>query len=548
MSPFNQIAEHLRTATTLAKPSSENLHASSRHVFARVQSLDPATGEVWQEYEAATPEQAQAAVAATRAAQPAWGKLSLAQRRVYLRRFAGILLQRQMEVARLITRENGRPIAEALVTEVVVTLDIVRYYLKYGEKILRTQKIPHLNPALKLKKGRLVYEPLGVVGVISPWNYPFMLAQGAIIPALLAGNTVVFKPSEFTPAVALKTAELFEAAGLPKEVFQVLLGDGAAGAALTQCSLERIVFTGSADTGRKVAQAAAERLIPVTLELGGSDAMIVLRDANLEHATSGAVWGRFMNCGQSCVAAKRIFVEEKIFAPFVQTVVEKVKQLRLGRGDDPNTDVGPMIRERQLVLLETQLAEAVAHGAKILCGGKRKPDLGPTFFEPTVVVEVNPAMKVMCEETFGPLLPIMAVKDAEEAVRMANGTGFGLSASIWTKDLRRGQALAQEIEAGSVLINDLISHMGMCEVAYGGVKNSGLGRARGPEGLRDMVRHKYVDSEALTFLRKPWWFSYSADLLKNLQGFIQFLHAPSWRQRLRSVPAVLRLLRQKEKL
>ncbi|MGH7493234.1 MAG: aldehyde dehydrogenase family protein [bacterium] len=534
--------------TTILSRPAPVANRETSPIAGRVQSLDPATGEIWQEYDAATPEQVQAAVVAARAAQPAWGALTFAGRGDYLRRFANILLQRQMEIAQLITRENGKPTSEALVSEVIVSLDIVRYYLKFGEKILRAQRVGHLNPVLKPKRGRLVHEPLGVVGVISPWNYPFMLPLGAVVPALLAGNAVVLKPSEFTPAAALKTAELFTAAGLPEDVLRILIGEGATGAALTQCQLDRFVFTGSVATGRKVAQAAADRFIPVTLELGGSDALIVLREANLEYATSGAAWGRFMNCGQSCVAAKRVFVEEEIFTPFVQKLVEKVQRLRLGRGDDPNTDIGPMIRERQVAVLETQLADAVAHGASILCGGKRRPELGPYFFEPTVMIDVKARMKVMCEETFGPLLPIIPVKNADEAVRLANDTSFGLSASIWTNDLKRGQALARRLEAGTVMINDVISYMGMCEMAYGGVKSSGLGKTRGPEGLLDMVRTKYVDIDAFTFLRKPWWFRYTADALRDLQGYASFLHAPSWLKRLRSIPAALRLLGQKAKI
>lgn len=540
MNPIDEIAEP-------ARPSRENRDAALRSA-ARVQSLDPATGEVWREYAAATAEQVQSAVASARAAQESWGNLTLAQRGACLRRFHDLLLQRQIEIAQLITRENGKPAIEALITEVVVGLDIARYYLECGAKILRPQKIRPRNPALKTKKGRLVHEPLGVVGVIAPWNYPFMLALGAIVPALLAGNAVVFKPSEYTPAVALALADLFAAAGLPERVLQVVLGDGATGAALVQCAVDRVMFTGSAATGRKITAALAGRFIPATLELGGSDAMIVLADADLDYAASGAVWGRFMNCGQSCVAAKRLFVEEKIFAPFVQRLVEKVSQLRLGRGNDPNSDVGPMIRARQVEALEAQLADAVARGAKILCGGKRRPEIGPNFFEPTVIVGVEPQMKVMREETFGPLLPVIPVKDANEAVRRANDTDFGLSASIWTKDLKRGQALARQIEAGTVMINDVISYMGMAEIAYGGVKNSGLGKARGPEGLLDMVRTKYVEAEAFTFLRKPWWFRYSADSLRQAQGFARLLHSSSFGERLRNIPAALRLLGQKGKL
>ncbi len=514
----------------------------------RVQSLNPATGEVWQEYDSSSAEEVQTLVARARAAQKIWGALSFEQRAVYLRKLAELVLERQMEIAKLVTRENGKPTFEALVTEIMPSLDFIHYYLEHGKKLLRPKRVPHANWALKTKRGKIIHEPMGVVGIISPWNYPFMLPLGTIAPALLAGNTVVLKPSEFTPSCALKIAELFKEAGLPENVFAVAIGDGATGAALSQCQIDRIVFTGSVATGRKVALVATERLIPVTLELGGSDAMIVLRDADLEHATSGALWGRFMNCGQSCVAAKRIFVEREVFEPFVEKLVRKVQQLRLGKGDDPDTDIGPLIRERQANMIEAHLHEAVASGAKIFCGGKCRRDLGPCFFEPTVLVEVTPQMNVMCEETFGPILPIVAVHDVEEALHFANGTEFGLSASIWTKDIKRGRRLASRLEVGAVLINDVIAHVGTSEASYGGIKSSGLGRTHGPEGLLDMVRTKFVDADAVTFLRKPWWYRYNAAMLENISSFSKFMHARSLWTRVKNIPGTLRLLSQKGKV
>lgn len=514
----------------------------------RVQSLDPATGEVWREYEAATAEEVQAMVARARAAQKAWAALSLEERAKYLRKLSGLVLAQSNEIARLVTRENGKPVFEAQAMEVMPVLDFISYYRKHGKKLLRAHRVPRANWALKTKRGRIVYEPLGVVGIISPWNYPFLLPLGTIIPALLAGNTVVLKPSEFTPSCALKIAELFKQADLPQDVFTVALGDGATGAALTQCELNRFVFTGSTATGRKVALAATERFIPVTLELGGSDAMIVLRDADLEYATSGALWGRFVNCGQSCVAAKRIFIAREVFEPFVEMLVRKVGRLKLGRGDDPAIDVGPLIRTRQVDMIEQQLQAAVASGAKILCGGKRRPDLGANFFEPTVLTNVTPQMNVMCEETFGPLLPVFPVRDAEEALQLANDSEFGLSASVWTKDAKLAASLASRIDAGSVLINDLIAHVGTSEASYGGYKTSGLGRTHGPEGLLEMTRMKFIDAELATFLRKPWWYHYDAAVLASIANFAQFQHGRSLWAKIKNIPGTLGLLRQRNKV
>jgi len=511
----------------------------------KVQSLDPATGEVWQEYDSATPQQVQAAVAKARAAQKIWGALPIKERLIPLRKFSHLLFDRRMEMAALITRENGKPLAEALVAEVIVSLDLLKYYLRYSALWLRPKRLSHQNISLKMRRGYVHREPLGVVGIISPWNYPLMLPLGGTVAALMAGNAVVLKPSEFTPAIALEIEKNFREAGLPDGVFQVIVGDGTTGAALAASEIDKIVFTGSAATGRKVAAAAAEKLIPVVMELGGSDPMLVLRDANLEHAASGAIWARFMNCGQSCVAVKRVFVEQEIYDTFVVNVVAKVKRLRLGSGSDPETEIGPLIRERQVVTIENQLADAVSKGAKILCGGKRRPDLGPLFFEPTVLTSVNPSMKILQEETFGPLLPIVPVRNIDEAITLANATPYGLSASIWTSALKRGRELAQRIETGAVLINDAVSHVGACEVPHGGAKASGYGRTHGREGLMEMTRSKYVDVESMTFIRRPWWFSYNQKLLQQLNRFAECQFSRSLLSRLRGVPASLGLLWRK---
>jgi succinate-semialdehyde dehydrogenase/glutarate-semialdehyde dehydrogenase len=514
-------------------------------VQTKIQSLDPATGEVWQEYDSATPQQVQAAVAKAHAAQKNWGALPIKERAAALRKFFNLLFDRRLKIAELITRENGKPTAEALVAEVIVSLDLLKYYLRYAPLWLRPQRLPHQNISLKLRRGYVYHEPLGVVGIISPWNYPLMLPFGGTVAALIAGNAVVLKPSEFTPAIALEMEKLFREAGLPDGVFQVVVGDGSAGAALAASDINKIVFTGSAATGKKVAAAAAEKLIPVVMELGGSDPMLVRRDANLEQAASGAIWARFMNCGQSCVAVKRIFVEQEIYDKFLARVVEKVKRLRLGPGNNPDTEIGPMIRERQVAALESQLNDAIVKGATVLCGGKRRPDLGPFFFEPTVVADANATMKILQEETFGPLLPIVPVRDIDEALTFANGTPFGLSASIWTTDLKRGRELAQRLEAGSVLINDAVSHFGACEAPVGGAKASGYGRAHGRDGLMEMVRLKYLDIDPITFVKKPWWFGYNQQLLEQLNRFAECQFSRSLPSRLRSIPGSLKLLWRK---
>ena len=511
----------------------------------KIQSLNPATGEVWREYESVTPQQVEVAVARAQAVQKSWGGWPIQKRVEVLRKFSQLLFDRRMEIAGLVTRENGKPLPEALLAEVIVSLDIVKYYLRYGPLWLRPRRLPHQNIALRLQRGYVQYEPLGVIGIISPWNYPFMLPLSPSITALLAGNAVVLKPSEFTPASALEIEKMLREVGLPEGVFQVIVGDGGTGAALVASAINGVAFTGSSATGKKIAATAAERLIPLVMELGGSDPMVVLRDANIDLAASGALWCRFMNCGQSCVAVKRIFVEQEIYQPFVEALVAKTKRLRLGRGDQPDIDVGPMIRERQVATLESQLNDAIVKGATVLCGGKRRPDLGPLFFEPTVVVDVNATMKVLQEETFGPLLPVVPVRDVDEAITLANATPYGLSASVWTRNLNRGREAAQRIEAGAVSINDAISYFGSCEAPNRGAKASGYGCTHGHEGLMEMTRPKYLNLEPFTFLKKPWWFGYNQKMLAQLNRFSEFQFSRSLWARLRSIPPVLGLLKRK---
>ena len=513
-----------------------------------VQSIDPATGIVFREYVSAGEAEVSEAVRRAQQAQPAWAALPLRGRSAYIEKLHNLIFRRSAEIARLISKENGKPLGEALSCEIAVVLDIARFYIRRAKKILKPRRLPHQNIALKLKHGSQIHEPYGVVAIISPWNYPFMLALGQIIPALLAGNCVVHKPSEFTPGIGALLQELIDEAGMPEDIFSVVLGDAATGAALVNAPVDKVFFTGSAITGRKVAVAASQRLIPVGLELGGSDPFIVLHDANLEHAASGAVWGRFMTCGQSCIAPKRVLVEQKVYEPFIELLIDKVKKLRMGCSEDPAADIGPMIRERQVLALLLQLEDAIAKGASVLCGGRRREDLGPWFFEPTVLVDVKASMLVMQEETFGPLLPVVPFIDVDEAIKIANATPYGLSASVWTSNVRRGRKIAMRVQAGSVLINDVMSQNGMCNAPRNGVKMSGFGYTNGAEGLLEMVRGKYVDSDAITVFRKPWWFRYTPNQAKNLDRFLSFLHAPTWRQRLAAIPGVLALLFDKERI
>jgi acyl-CoA reductase-like NAD-dependent aldehyde dehydrogenase len=499
----------------------------------KVSSVNPATGELLRELECASEGGVQAAVARARAAQAAWAEIGVRRRIAVLREFQRRLLKKKSEIAEAITGEAGKPIAESLTTEVLVVLDAARFLIENAYRRLRDEPLPHASFAAKLKSGRLVREPYGVVAIISPWNYPFSIPATETLAALVAGNAVVLKPSEFTSLVALELAALLHAAGVPQDVFQVVVGDGATGAALVHAHVDKLVFTGSVATGKRIAAAAAERLLPVVLELGGKDPMLVLDDADVDVASSAAVWGAFLNAGQTCLSVERCYVHRSLYEKFLHACVEKTNKLRVGRGLDHDTDVGPMIHQRQLQIVESHVQDAVARGARLLAGGSRSPELGKNFYKPTVLADVTHEMRIMRGETFGPVLPVMAFDSDEEAVRLANDSEFGLAASVWTRDSARGERLARRIQAGTVMVNDVVSCFAISEAPHGGVKTSGIGRAHGRFGLEEMVRLKYVDVDLMPGMKKVWWYGYSPTFARQMEAFMDFEFAQGWGARLR---------------
>jgi acyl-CoA reductase-like NAD-dependent aldehyde dehydrogenase len=491
----------------------------------KIVSVNPATGEVLRELECASESDMLAAVGRARAAQVAWAELGLRRRIGVLREFQAKLHARKSEIADAITREAGKPIAEALVTEVLVVLDAARFLIDNAWGLLRDEPVPHGNLATKLKSGRLVREPHGVIGIISPWNYPFSIPATETLAALVAGNAVVLKPSELTPLVALELASLLHAAGVPEDMFQVVVGDGSAGAALVRSPIDKLVFTGSVATGKRIAAAAAERLLPVVLELGGKDPMLVLDDADVGVASSAAVWGAFVNAGQTCLSVERCYVHRSLYEKFLTACTEKAKKLRVGHGEDRETDIGPMIRERQLQIVEAHVQDAKAHGTRILAGGMRFPELGKNFFHPTVLADVTHDMRIMREETFGPVLPVMAFDSDDEAVNLANDSEYGLAASVWTRNRQRGERLARRIDAGIVMVNDVVSCFGISEAPHGGVKASGVGRTHGRFGLDEMVRLKYLDVDLTPGMKKVWWYGYGQSFRRQMEGFLDMQFA-----------------------
>ncbi len=507
-------------------------------------SINPATGEILREFECATELDVLEAVRRARTAQRSWQDAPLRHRLAILRAFQQLLNERKREVARTITSEAGKPIVEALLTEILVVLDACRFLLQESHGFLREEAVPHGSLATKAKRGRLIRDPYGVMGIISPWNYPFSIPATETLAALVTGNAVVLKPSELTSLSSLELASLLHDAGLPESVFQIIVGDGPTGAALVESGIDKLVFTGSVATGKRMAQSAAARLLPVVLELGGKDPMIVLDDADVDVASSGAVWGGFVNAGQACLSVERCYVHRSIYDRFVFACAEKAKQLRVGNGLNEDTDVGPMIHERQLRTVEQQVENARSGGARVVIGGERLGSIGPNFYAPTVLAEVTHEMRVMRDETFGPVLPIMAFDSDAEGVRLANDSEYGLAASVWTRDRGRGENIARQINAGTVMVNDAVSCFAISEAPHGGVKASGIGRTHGRFGLEEMVRIKYLDSDLVPGIKKPWWYGYGPT--KAVEGFLDFQFARGLMQRLRGGMSSISLLTRRK--
>ncbi len=446
------------------------------------------------------------AVDRARKAQVDWAAADFSERARPLEKAARLLAANADAFVDRIIAETGKPRTEALAAEILTAADALQFYAKRARHILADRTVPvHL---LKTKKLRVTHSPLGVVGIITPWNFPFLLALNPSAQALVAGNSVVLKPSEVTPDSGRLVAELWAEAGLPEGVFELVQGDGETGAALVEAGVDKICFTGSVATGRRVAEACGRNLIPCTLELGGKDPMIVCDDADLDRAAKGAVYGAFANAGQICTSTERVYVVDAVADAFTRKVIEETAQLR--QGAEGEFDIGPMIQAEQLDTVEEHVRDAVVKGARVLAGGRRNPDYRGLFWEPTVLDDVTHDMLVMREETFGPVLPIMRVRDVDEALALANDSPYGLNANVWTRSKRRGTQLAKAIESGCAVVNDCTITYGVTESPFGGVKQSGIGRVNGEQGLLGMSHTRSILIDRVGSRAEAIWFPYTA--------------------------------------
>lgn len=485
---------------------------------------NPATGEVIAHVPDLGPDEVKRCVERARAAQPGWEQLGFAGRGEVMKAARRWLIENRERMIRTIVDETGKTREDAQLAEIFFTADSLGFWAKAAPKYLKDERVRTHSPLLLGKKFIKRYRPMGVVGVIGPWNYPLTNSFGDAIAALMAGNSVVLKPSEVTPLTSLLMEEGMRAAGLPEDVFIVATGRGEAGAALVDHA-DMIMFTGSTATGKKIMARAAETLTPVSLELGGKDPMIVLRDADIDRAANSAVYWGVSNGGQICQAVERVYVEEPVYDEFVQKVVEFARELRQGRpGEAGSVDVGAVTFPPQLDIIERHLEDAVAKGAKVLVGGKRRAGEAGMFFEPTVLTDVDHSMQVMTEETFGPVVPIMKVRDEEEAVRYANDSRYGLNSSVFTKDLEKGEQIARRIDAGNACVNDCVTNYAAQELPFGGVGESGIGVRHGAAGIQKYCRTQSLLITRFAGKKELFFFPYTKRRTKLLERLMVLLY------------------------
>ena len=475
----------------------------------------------------------QALVARARAAQPAWQARGVRERADLIVRFRSVIAVNADRVARTSSEETGKLLFEALVTDVQTTCDLAKWYARRADVITRKRRVP--VGWLITKRAYEVREAYGVIGIIGPWNFPVLNCMRSVLAALVCGNTVVLKPSEASPLSALLMRELATEAGIPDDVFLIATGDGLTGAALVGADVDKLVFTGSVETGRNIARAAAERLLPVTLELGGKDPMIVLEGANLDRAADAAIVGAFANTGQICTSIERAYVEEAVYDEFLQRVVARAKRVRVGADD--NADTGAITIEMQIGKIEQQVDDALRHGARALVGGARVNGTG-RYFAPTVLADVTQDMRIMREETFGPVLPVMKVRDADEAIRLANDSPFALGGSIWGKRAE-AEKLVPRLRAGMISVNDTMVNGLIAGLPFGGLKDSGYGRVYGDEALREMTWPRGITVDRAG-MREFAYYPLNKFGIARVRGLVQLLSAPGFRNKVSGLSKLIR--------
>ncbi|MEM8609314.1 MAG: aldehyde dehydrogenase family protein [Myxococcota bacterium] len=481
----------------------------------------PATREPVGEIIVSSPDDVARTIAKARDAQQEWAQVPIAERARIVRGAIQPLVEQRDKVVDTICKETGKSKLEALMMEIVPACDYLNFWSGRAVKELSDEKRKLHGYLRPFKKLIMHYRPLGVVGVITPWNGPFPLALNPTVQAVLAGNAVVLKPSEVAPYSGDWAVKLLREAGVPEGVVQTVFGDGETGAALVNGGVQKISFTGSVGTGKKIAAACSQQLIPYTLELGGKDAMIVCEDADLERAAGGAVFNSMLNSGHVCMGVERVYVVESVADEFERLVANIVKELRYGHGD--NVDVGAIFWDHQLPIIERHIEDARQKGADIVVGGESDTENG-LFYKPTFVRNVDHSMELMREETFGPIITVMRVKDEDEAIRLSNDSHYGLSGSVWTKNITKGVELAKRMETGSVVINDASMAYGATEAPFGGMKDSGFGHANGLGALRNYTHEQPIIIDKWGMKKERVWYPHTQQAIDEIDGMIRTIY------------------------
>jgi succinate-semialdehyde dehydrogenase/glutarate-semialdehyde dehydrogenase len=506
---------------------------------------NPATGEVLGHSALTSAEELGHLIEKARNIQKSWAQLPVKERVKYMDRVRDYLAENAEVIAEVISRDNGKTRVDALATEVMPAIMAVDYYAKHAKKFLKERRIPPGNILFLTKRSRVIRIPYGVIGVISPWNYPFSIPFSEVVMAILAGNAVVLKTATETQMVGRKLEECFFAAELPEGIFTYVNIPGRlAGSAFLKNGIDKLLFTGSVKVGKQLMCEAGDTLTPLVLELGGNDAMLVCEDADLRRAASGAVWAGLQNCGQSCGGVERIYVHEKVCEQFLPLLKQKVEALRVGYDEDFNVDLGVMTTQRQVKTVKRHLEDALAKGALIYARSSQPEGDGSGNIHPAIVLtEVNHGMLVMQEETFGPILGVMRVRDMDEAVELANDSNLGLTGSVWSKDRRYAEKLARQIHAGVVMVNDHLMSHGMAATPWGGFKQSGIGRTHGAIGFDEMTQPQVIVQDVLPFSRQNmWWHPHGKAIYQGLLGALKFLYGKSIFQHIKGLWHLLKIV------
>ncbi|MFJ7752175.1 aldehyde dehydrogenase family protein [Peribacillus muralis] len=492
------------------------------------EAFSPATGEKIGDLEPTPLSSIPHLYTKSRQSFQSWAKLSISERLYHFRQLRLLMVKRMDEIAEVISKDTGKVKIEALVADIMPTIDAIKHIEKHANKALSTKKVG--TPLLLIgKKSFIEFMPRGTVLVISPWNYPLQLAMVPILNALAAGNTVIAKPSEVTPLVGVCIENLFVEAGFPKDTIQFAHGGKELGAALTEQKPDYIFFTGSVRTGKMIGEVAAKQLIPTTLELGGKDPMIVLRDANLERAVNGALWGAFTNSGQVCMSVERVYVERPVYQEFLALLKEKTRSMR--QGTELKDDIGSMTFPAQVDIVAGHLEDALNKGA-ILESGKEPKEWGTGethFIPPIILSNVDHSMRIMNEETFGPVLPVVPFDSEEEVVALANGSEYGLNSSVWTIDKEKARRIASQLVTGAVTINDVLVTVANHNLPFGGTKQSGIGRYHGEQGMKIFCHEKAIMADSGRKNTEIQWYPYEGKYTSFLSLFQNYFSSkPNW--------------------